>query len=59
MKIENPHVTLADDARAGVEEQVRSGFLDWLHQCSVTGDDGELYFDDEQGVECEKKFNTL
>lgn len=43
MKIENPHVTLADDARAGVEEQLRSGFLDWLHQCSVTGDDGELY----------------
>ncbi|MBQ8492775.1 MAG: hypothetical protein IJ464_00625 [Alistipes sp.] len=43
MKINNPFVTLADDARAGVEEEVRSGFLDWLHQFSVTGDDGELY----------------
>lgn len=43
MKINNPQVTLADEARAGVEEQVRSGFLDWLHQFSVTGDDGELY----------------
>ena len=43
MKINSPQVTLADDARAGVEEQVRSGFLDWLHQFSVTGEDGELY----------------
>ena len=43
MKINNPQVTLADDARAGVEEQVRSSFLDWLHQFSVTGEDGELY----------------
>ena len=43
MKIQNPHVTLADDARAGVQEEVRSGFLDWLHQFSVTGEDGELY----------------
>lgn len=43
MKINNPKVTLADDARCGVNEQVRSGFLDWLHQFSVTGDDGELY----------------
>lgn len=43
MKIDNPRVTLADEARAGVEELVRSGFLDWLHQFSVTGDDGELY----------------
>ena len=43
MKIDNPKVTLADEARAGVEENVRSGFLDWLFQFSVTGDDGELY----------------
>lgn len=43
MKIENPKVTLADEARNGVEEEVRSGFLDWLFQFSVTGDDGELY----------------
>lgn len=43
MKIQNPQVTLADDARAGVQEEVRSGFLDWLHQFSVTGEDGELY----------------
>ena len=43
MKIEKPEVTLADEARCGVEESVRSGFLDWLHQFSVTGDDGELY----------------
>ena len=43
MKIQNPKVTLADEARNGVEENVRSGFLDWLFQFSVTGDDGELY----------------
>ncbi len=43
MKIENPAVTLADEARCGVKEEVRSGFLDWLHQFSVTGEDGELY----------------
>ena len=43
MKIENPEVTLDDEARAGVEEDVRSGFLDWLFQFSVTGEDGELY----------------
>ncbi len=43
MKIDNPKVTLADEARNGVEEDVRSGFLDWLFQFSVTGDDGELY----------------
>lgn len=43
MKIENPKVTLADEARNGVQEEVRSGFLDWLFQFSVTGDDGELY----------------
>ena len=43
MKINNPEVTLADEARDGVEEDVRSGFLDWLFQFSVTGNDGEQY----------------
>lgn len=43
MKIENPLVTLADDARIGVEEEVRSGFLDWLMSFSVEGDDGMHY----------------
>ena len=43
MKIANPEVTLADEARNGVEEEVRSGFLDWLHTFSVVGDDGETY----------------
>ena len=43
MKINNPKVTLPDDARVGVKEELRSGFLDWLHQFSVIGDDGQLY----------------
>lgn len=43
MKIENPMVTLKDDARTGVKEEVRSGFLDWLFTSCVTGDDGETY----------------
>lgn len=43
MKIENPKVTLADEARNGVKEEVRSGFLDWLFAFSVVGDDGEEY----------------
>lgn len=43
MKIENPRITLADEARSGVREEVRSGFLDWLFEFNVTGDDGELY----------------
>lgn len=43
MKIENPKVTLADEARSGVKEEVRSGFLDWLTSFSVQGDDGETY----------------
>lgn len=43
MKINNPEVTLVDDARKGVKEDIRSGFLDWLYQFSVTGDDGEFY----------------
>ena len=43
MKINNPKVTLADDARIGVKEEVRSGFLEWLYDFYVEGDDGELY----------------
>ncbi len=43
MRIINPGVTLADEARSGVREEVRSGFLDWLFQFSAEGDDGELY----------------
>lgn len=43
MKINNPKVTLDDEARTGFKEKVQSGFLDWLHQFSLTGDDGELY----------------
>ena len=36
-------MTLADEARNGVKEEVRSGFLDWLMEFNVEGDDGELY----------------
>jgi len=43
MKIENPKVTLLDEARVGVKEEVRSGFLDWLHEFVVDGDDGNYY----------------
>ena len=43
MKINNPQVTLADDARIGVKEEVRQGFLDWLMRFDVLGDDGEQY----------------
>ena len=43
MKINNPQVTLADDARIGVKEEVRQGFLDWLMRFDVQGDDGEHY----------------
>lgn len=43
MKIEDPKVTLSDEARNGVKEETRSGFLDWLHTFSVVGDDGEHY----------------
>lgn len=43
MRIENPEVTLADEARCGVKEEVRSGFLDWLTSFVVKGDDGEIY----------------
>lgn len=43
MKIKDPQITLADEARNGVKEEVRSGFLDWLFEFNVTGDDGEHY----------------
>lgn len=43
MKINNPKVTASDDARIGVKEEVRSGFLDWLFTCNVIGEDGERY----------------
>lgn len=43
MKIKNPKVTLEDEARSGVEENVRNGFLDWLLRFNVLGDDGEFY----------------
>ena len=43
MRIDNPKVTLADEARNGVKEEVRSGFLDWLYEFNVEGDNGELY----------------
>ena len=42
MKIENPKVTLADEARNSVEEEVKSGFLDWLFEFSVTDEEGEM-----------------
>ena len=42
-KIEKPAVTLADEARIGVEEEVRSGFLDWLMSFSVEGENGKHY----------------
>lgn len=43
MKIGNPKVTLDDEARAGVKEGVRQGFLDWLFRFQVAGDDGGFY----------------
>lgn len=43
MRIRNPAVTLEDEARCNVEEDVRCGFLDWLFTSVVTGDNGELY----------------
>lgn len=43
MKIKHPKVTLSDEARNGVKEEVRSGFLDWLFEFNVIGDDGENY----------------
>lgn len=43
MKLDNPAVTLADEARSGVSQAGRSSFLDWLYECNVVGDDGELY----------------
>lgn len=41
MKIDNPKVTLADEARTGVEEDVKSGFLDWLFSTSLTAESGK------------------
>ena len=43
MKIENPKVTLKDEARNGVQEEGRNGFLDWLFEFNVHGDDGKFY----------------
>lgn len=43
MKIQNPKVTLADEARTCVEDEGRSGFLNWLFEFNVEGNDGELY----------------
>lgn len=43
MKINSPKVTLVDEARNGVQEEVRSGFLDWLFEFNVEGNDGESY----------------
>lgn len=43
MKIDHPNVTLADEARNTVREEVKSGFLDWLFEFNVMGDDGEQY----------------
>lgn len=43
MKIDNPKVTLNDEARNGVEEDVRSGFLDWLFSTSLTDGLGNKY----------------
>lgn len=34
MKIADPKVTLADEGRTGVNDQVRSGFLDWRFVCA-------------------------
>ena len=43
MKIEDPKVTLADEARNGVKEDVRSGFLDWLFSTSLTDESGNQF----------------
>ncbi|MGN1345023.1 MAG: hypothetical protein ACI4U3_10595 [Traorella sp.] len=43
MKISNPKVTIEDEARIGVDENCNCGFLDWLFEFNVKGDDGELY----------------
>ena len=43
MRIDNPSVTLADEARTGVTEEARFGFLDWLHSFSVRGNNGKEY----------------
>ncbi len=43
MRIDNPEVTLDDEARTGVAENARFGFLDWLHSFSVKGSNGKEY----------------
>lgn len=43
MKIEHPEVTLNDEKRGFEAETGRSGFLDWLYEFNVEGDDGEQY----------------
>ena len=43
MKIDNPRITLADEARNGVKEEVRSGFLDWLFSTSLSDEEGREY----------------
>ena len=43
MEISNPAVTLSDEARTGVMENSRFGFLDWLHSFSVVGNNGKSY----------------
>lgn len=43
MRIDNPAVTLDDEARTAVEKSSGSGFLDWLHSFSVHGSDGNEY----------------
>lgn len=43
MRIESPRVTLSDEARTGVRENARFGFLDWLHSFSVHGSNGKEY----------------
>lgn len=43
MRIDNPRITLDDEARNGVEEEVRSGFLDWLFSTSLSDDEGNEY----------------
>lgn len=43
MKINNPEVTLKDEARTGVKKSNRNGLQDWLFVSVVKGDDGEFY----------------
>jgi len=43
MKINNPKVTLEDEARVGIKDNDKNGFLDWLFTSVVKGEDGEFY----------------